>query len=59
MKATVTAAVRPHNRPIDRFADPSIGAGDARYQPPSSPRRIDAWAAATRATGTRNGEHDT
>ena len=59
MEVTVTAAARTHHPPIDRFVDPSIDADAGRYQPPSSPRRIAACAAATRATGTRNGEQET
>ena len=42
-----------------RWAGTSLGhRGDGRYLSRSAMART-AWAAASRATGTRNGEHDT
>jgi hypothetical protein len=52
LAGVAAAADRNLLPPTDRSAR-------APHQPPPSPLRIAAWAAATRATGTRKGEHDT
>jgi len=57
--------VEPWRTPLDGVSSRSDLPGCARYRPqliasaPPDSDRIEAWAAARRAIGTRNGEQDT